>query len=790
MTVTESFNTVDWKPLDALSRRIGQRYGFASTALNRSDVALLGGVVHFDLSLSQSAKGDLERGNPIPFSQVHCVGNVKNGASFSCTLLSVKPTTQLPCPRLYHSASRLNEQSVIVFGGQAFNDKRKLADIWSLDVSSSPGDEEKFQGEWSEVSPASRSTAFPPPRSKHAVSTAGNNTLIVSGGCGFEETVLGDLWVAHIEGVADNKCVVWKKVNSPIGKLPPPRKSHAISPMVSEIELMLHGGIDGNGNHLSDLWICQFVNEEKSRCVWTELVKSPHPRSGHILFPSFVADDPKGDRYMMVFGGNQAAAAKYNIDTGVWSMCAFKEGLGLTLTATELDVVYQDGEDPMEFPVPSVLMIPDTVIRSSQSSPWLGLIFPMDISQTDPPSQVKEEEEKMQSSSSSAAPSLVESYASYRRAEYRAWANQLPPLPLNAHETAGNDSCILAVLPTSPTPRAIYGFSQSPFFAIDQISRFLWQQGDISVASWAALNPYKCHVLVTSFSDPLVSNFQEFNEFVNSPNTAKAVAEVANSCFIVSKSSTGERFIGFISDILHRHSASPSSPVISVTQTPYAQVQATMKVLMRYTPFSSPAALEELFGLFHGKSAGFLLIDFDGESESKSVSQKTVAAKDNGLFWYEALRALQSPRPRVEAYALTNMHETRFSVNGTRPTADFASVLKSKLLTNVVEKKIGKSGPSLVLGKMKDAAPNVGVLVYSNGSLVRHIRGRFPFEEEVTDELKQSVNQVTGVIDVEDLLTPVDGPLSDFQEAIDKSPEWSEFVLKLEEACFVYLGGR
>lgn len=67
---------VTWARLSALSRRIGQRYGFASVGLSREDFALLGGSVHFEFSHTQT-KGDIERGNPVPFSQVHCVGAIR-----------------------------------------------------------------------------------------------------------------------------------------------------------------------------------------------------------------------------------------------------------------------------------------------------------------------------------------------------------------------------------------------------------------------------------------------------------------------------------------------------------------------------------------------------------------------------------------------------------------------------------------------------------------------------------------------------------------------------------------
>jgi hypothetical protein len=215
-----------------------------------------------------------------------------------------------------------------------------------------------------------------------------------------------------------------------------------------------------------------------------------------------------------------------------------------------------------------------------------------------------------------------------------------------------------------------------------------------------------------------------------------------------------------------------------------------MKFIMRYTPFNTPAALEDVFGLFHDKGAGFLLIDFDGESDSKGISQKPVAAKDNAQFWCEALRALHSGRPRVEQYALTFLDGLDVSINGVKPTVDFSACLKSKILLNSSEARIGNIG-TLILGKLKDKNPNVGVLVYSNGALIRHVRGRFAYEEEEgEDELKAAVNQVTGLIDVGDSFTVVEGALSDFQEAVDNSTAWSEFVNKIEEACLVYLGRK
>ena len=794
MSTPSEFNSVDWKPLTALSRRIGQRYGFAAVGLTRSDVALLGGAVHFEFSHSQSAKGDIERGNPIPFSQVHCVSSVLGSAAFECTLLSIKPATDIPCPRLYHSATsvRSDAHSVVVFGGQAFTDKRKLADIWCLDIAQDAsviGEDSgrSFSGVWKELAPASRSTAFPPPRSKHAVSASGN-VLIVSGGCGFEDTVLGDMWTAHIEHDGGKKSVLWKRVNSPIGRVPSPRKLHALSPMVSELELVMHGGIDANGAQLSDLWIGQFVNDEKSRCVWTELVRAPHPRSGHVVFPAFSVDEAKGDRQLLVFGGNQPTASRYNIDTGAWQTCAFPQGAGHTFTATQVDVVYTSSpEETQSYEIPSVLMIPDTVLRSNPSSPFLGSIFMIDLDSG---------EAAVQPPASPSVPLVtvnLAANAAQRRHDYRTLSRQLPPIPA---VDAGNNG-EHALMPVQATHQRAADISaaipQSPFFLIDYLLSGLFAGGNVSVSasSWSGGNPNACHVLVTSEGVvPSFSSLESFKAFINTPATADAVAGVANACIVVCNAPSGDKYIAFISEAVNRHSQASQfvSPVISISTTNYAEVQATLRLMMTYTPFRSAAAIQELFALFTRKDAGFLLVDFDGESENKGpvlAHHKPTLMKDAAVFWFEALHALQRPRPRIEAFALTFLQDTDVAINGQIPSASLLAVMKSKLLQSPTETSIGKFG-SVLIGKMKNA-PNVGVLVYAHGQLVRHVKGRFAFEDtDAVDELEDALNNVTGIVDVGDALTPVNGALSDFQEAVEKSAEWTAFVSKIEEACFAY----
>jgi hypothetical protein len=76
--------------------------------------------------------------------------------------------------------------------------------------------------------------------------------------------------------------------------------------------------------------------------------------------------------------------------------------------------------------------------------------------------------------------------------------------------------------------------------------------------------------------------------------------------------------------------------------------------------------------------------------------------------------------------------------------------------------------------------------MYSCGVLIRSISGRLPISEENEDELHPAVQNVTAIIDVENRLTPIAGPLSDFTEAIASSNEWSQMTSKIAELCLIY----
>lgn len=786
------FNTIDWRSVPLLSRRVGQRYGFAAVPITRRDVALLGGAVHFEFSSSQTAstKGDVERGNPVPFSQVHCIDS-----DFACTLLTISSAKELPCPRLYHSAARLGS-GIVVFGGQAFNDKRKLADIWYLDIHHA----DDRSGVWRELDPVSRTTALPPPRSKHATTVCGNS-LILFGGSGFEEAVFGDMWVAQLES---NMSVYWKRVNSPAGRVPPARKLHALSPMVSDMELIMHGGVDSNGVQLSDMWIAQFLNEDKTRCVWTELVRAPHPRSGHIIFPAFLPEEPKGNRCLMVLGGNHPSAARYNVDSGEWSTCRFQQGVGHSFVAVEMDTIYsldskdEDGNGTKEeerVEVPAILLVPDTVLRSNPSNPWLASIFPIDPQEDKKESDTKKVDETLSAASQLLDNVDLEVSAFQRKNAYRTWTSQLPSIPPSAVLAETGSTLMAMDEPKRSSDTLLSSVAQSPLFSLDYfVTNILSESPTIQVSSWNGGNISTCHMFVSG-THTHVSSEDTLKQFVNTEATVRAVADVANSCIIVVNTESGDKLIGFISETLNRHSLCGlySSPVVSVNHSNHAEIHATLRLIMTYTPFKSADAVKELFSIFPSPGAGFLMIDYDGTSDTKSPSvgthYKPVSMKDSVQFWTDALRSYLRPRPRAEQYALTFLDSVDVSINGQVPTVSLKSVLKTKLLQGGKEVFVGRFG-TMTLGKLK-GGENVGILIYSNGLLIRHLKGRFVAElDEPEDELEASPMKVTGIVDVGDKLTPVNGALSDFQEAISDSSEWIEFVSRIEEACLGYLSSN
>ena len=792
------WKNVSWAPLSTLSRRIGQRYGFACVSLsNHTDVAILGGAVHYEAAgTSAQSKNDIEKGNPVPFSQVYCIGPVTIGdepstAPFECDLMGIAPAADLPCPRLYHSASlmeltNMSSSCIIVFGGQAFSDKRKMSDIWCLSLSSENNalkDEHGVghSGVWRELAPASRSSSFPPPRSQHAVSVVpGSDMLIVSGGSGFEQTVLGDMWVATIGGGGTN--VFWKRINSPMGKVPSARRSHALSPLVSDIELLLHGGIDGGGNMMSDLWIAQFTNEEKTRCVWTELVSSPNPRFAHLVSVS--------NSSLIVFGGSNSSAETYDLKTGNWSTSAFPAQTNSTeYRAIELDVVYKSGG--AEFPIQSVLMIGDTVNRLEPVSPYIASIFAASTN-TEEKHMVEVKDEPMVDEKKDIV-AILDGDIENRRREYRRIAAFLPCIPPPPGDM-GTGSAV-AIVSTPPITTSNVITPQFTLHTVDYLFSKLFgsgEEGVHSVSSWSGGNPTSCHVLGTSSIASTVNDLASFENFVSETKTFRTITETANSCVILLNGQNDEKLIAFISEALERHSGSSGKfPVISTRETPYAEIQATLRLMMIYTPFRTPDALNELFNLLSASSGGgFLLVDFDGDSENKAPIAShfsPTTAKDPTVFWYESLRSLTKPRPRIEQYALSSLYATNIAVNGQLVSTSLWNILKTKILNSPSEKKIVGLG-TILIGTMKNG-PNLGVLLYSNGSLVRHLSGRFALSGDhnidSSDPLQVSVMQVTAVVDV-NVLTVADGPLSDFTEAVTSSSEWTKVVSKIEELCLIY----
>lgn len=781
------WKNVSWSHLSALSRRIGQRYGFACVSLaNNTDVALLGGAVHFEAAgASAQSKTDIEKGNPVPFSQVHCIGPVTGGdessSPFDCDLMSIKPASDLPCPRLYHSASLIeiaSKPTILVFGGQAFTDKRKLSDIWCLTLTDSSLEDHgvRHGGSWRELAPASRSSSFPPPRSQHAVSVVpGSDMLIVSGGSGFEQTVLGDMWVATIGDQGTN--VLWKRVNSPMGKVPSARRSHALSPLVSDIEVLLLGGIDGNGNVLSDLWIAQFTNDEKTRCVWTELVACPNLRYSHLVTVS--------DSSLVVFGGSKTSADKYDLKTGTWSSATSIQESPTLYRAMELDVIYKSGGS--EFPVQSVLMIGDTVDRQAPISPYVASIFASNVEE-DQVQKVKDEDVVMDEKKDFKG--MLDNSIDERRNAYRRLVNFLPCIPPGDSAAGG----AVAILATPPIDGVVSIVPQFTLHSVEYFFQSLFggDDGLRSTSSWSGGSQTTCHILGTcSESSVNFNRLTDLETFINDPRTFRAVTESANSCVVVLKNGD-EKLIGFISEALERHSQSHGQfPVLSTRTTPYSEIQATLRLMMIYTPFRTADALTELFDMLSFGSGGFLLVDFDGESELKSPIPshfKPTTVKDATAFWYEALRSLTRPRPRIDQFALTYLHSTNFAINGQIPSTSLSTILKTKILNSPTEKTINSIG-SVLIGTMKNG-PNIGVLLYSNGCLVRHMSGRFALtgdhDIDQSDPLQASVMQVSAFVDVKHL-TVADGPLSDFSEAIASSPEWTKFKSKIEELCLVYL---
>jgi hypothetical protein len=503
-----------------------------------------------------------------------------------------------------------------------------------------------------------------------------------------------------------------------------------------------------------------------------------------VIFPAFTADEPKGNRQLMVFGGNHPSAARYNVDSGQWAVCPFKEGVGHSFVAAEIDISYTLNENEPDVKsedveVPSVLLVPDIVLRSNPCAPWLASIFPV---------SPHDSEDKSDKTSPEPTGLIVnrasEFEANIRKAEYRLISQQLPSVPTS---TVPVEAGALMAVDGQPKAEDVIGsIAQFPLFSVDFLASNLLSDSGLGLSSWHGGNPNTCHVLVTG-KGPSVTSLDELKTLVNNDQTARAVSDCANSCVMVVNTPTGDKLIAFISECLNRHSLCTKyvSPVISVSRSTYAEIQATLRLLMTYTPFRSPAAIQELLALFTDSGAGFLLIDFDGESDNKAPllsHYKPATVKDSTTYWMDALASVSRPRPRVEQYALTLLDSVDVAINGQIPGTSLLSCLKGKLLQSSKEVSLGKFG-SLLIGKLKGGS-DVGVLIYANGVLIRHIAGRF--SSEAVDEELEAASQVTGFIDVGDAFMPVNGALSDFHEAVANTSEWAHFVQKIEQACASY----
>lgn len=95
----------------------------------------------------------------------------------------------------------------------------------------------------------------------------------------------------------------------------------------------------------------------------------------------------------------------------------------------------------------------------------------------------------------------------------------------------------------------------------------------------------------------------------------------------------------------------------------------------------------------------------------------------------------------------------------------------------------------MTIGKLRGGTGSqAGILLYSEGVLVRHIKGRFPFEpmEGIEDELEGALNTVTGFVELGSVFSPIHGALSDLHEAVSKSADWIQFISSVQEACLAY----
>ena len=184
-------------------------------------------------------------------------------------------------PRRGYSAVMSAEGDVLVFGGES-----SINDPSPSDTCIVVADDDSTA-----VIP---SEECPPARSDHASCIAPHDNIVVQGGKGVDNVLLGDMWVY------DASRRTWVMV----GEDGPQRCGHSVS--ATEHMILLFGGVDRSGAVMNDLWVWDAHAHHWSGPLVVTGGPIPSPRAGHLfslVWPVIDAESTDDYACFVLYGG-------------------------------------------------------------------------------------------------------------------------------------------------------------------------------------------------------------------------------------------------------------------------------------------------------------------------------------------------------------------------------------------------------------------------------------------------------------------------------------------------------